>query len=234
MVNTAIILAGGLGTRLKKVNPILPKPLAPVRDRPFLEYLLDYWITQGITRFIISVGYQSQMIIDRFGKSYKGASIQYVVEELALGTGGGLLISSEGLNEPFIALNGDTFFEVDLDELSFYHKKNSSEWTISLFSTVNFQRYMPVELSSNGQIAQMNGKTQKSTYLANGGVYLINPSVLKDFKKIYNKKISLEDELLPKCLLTGKAVYGIEFFGDFIDIGIPEDYHRAQNFFLKN
>ena len=231
MVKTAIILAGGLGTRLKKVNPILPKPLASIQDRPFLEYLLDYWIDQGITRFIMSVCYQSQMIIDQFGRSYKGASIQYRVEELALGTGGGLLISAKGLNEPFIVLNGDTFFEVDLNELYFYHEKNRSEWTISLFRTNNFQRYMPLELSSSGLITKTKRKNQKSTYLANGGVYLISPSALKGFKKIYNKKISLEGELLPKCLKNGKALYGLEFSTSFIDIGIPEDYYRAQEFF---
>jgi len=231
MVKTAIILAGGLGTRLKKVNPILPKPLAPVHDRPFLEYLLDYWINQGISKFILSIGYQNQMIIDRLGVTYKGVCIQYAVEEQALGTGGGLMISSKGLSEPFLVLNGDTFFEVDLNELYFYHEKNSSEWTISLFRTDNFQRYMPVELSSDGQIIQMKGKTNKSTYLANGGVYLINPSALKGFKKIYNIKISLENELLPEFLSTGKALYGLEFSKGFIDIGIPEDYFRAQDFF---
>ena len=71
MVTTAIILAGGLGTRLKKANPILPKPLAPINDRPFLEYLMDYWIEQGISRFILSIGYLSQSIIDHFGKKYR-------------------------------------------------------------------------------------------------------------------------------------------------------------------
>ena len=70
-VTVAIILAGGLGTRLKKVNPILPKPLALINDRPFLEYLMDYWIGQGISRFILSIGYQSQSIIDHFGKKYR-------------------------------------------------------------------------------------------------------------------------------------------------------------------
>ena len=84
MVTTAIILAGGLGTRLKKVNPKLPKPMAPINGRPFLEYLMDYWIEQGISRFVLSIGYLSQSIIDHFGKKYRGTSIDYIIEELPL------------------------------------------------------------------------------------------------------------------------------------------------------
>ena len=75
-VRTAIILAGGLGTRLKKTVPNLPKPMAPIRDRPFLEHQMDYWIKQGINRFILSVGYLKDLIIQHFGNTYKGVAIE--------------------------------------------------------------------------------------------------------------------------------------------------------------
>mgnify|MGYP000221008503 FL=1 len=228
MVSTAIILAGGLGTRLKSVNPVLPKPLAPINGRPFLEYLFDYWIAQGISKFILSIGYQSQSIIDHFDQNYRGASIEYVVENSPLGTGGGLLLSATGLSEPFLVLNGDTFFEVDLKDLSSFHDKNKSEWTISLFRTDNSQRYMPIEISSDGIIIKIKETNKQTSYLSNGGVYLINPSVIKNLYKHANKKISLEDVLLPESFSTGVHLYGLECFGDFIDIGIPEDYYRAK------
>ena len=234
MVNTAIILAGGLGSRLKKVNPILPKPLAPINGRPFLEFLLDYWIDQGITRFILSIGYQGQMIIDHLGSKYQSAFIEYVKEESPLGTGGGLLISIKKINEPYIVLNGDTFFEVDLKGLFNFHEKNNSDWTISLFKTNNVKRYTPLSVSPNGRIINIKANENKSGCLANGGTYLINPSVLKKLNKPLNVKISLEEELLPELLLSGHALYGLECFGDFIDIGVPEDYYRATSFFMNH
>ena len=92
---TAVILAGGLGTRLRSIIPNLPKPMAPIGDRPFLEYQLDYWIAQGVNRFVLSVGYRHQVIIDYFGNSYKGVEVDYVIEQKPLGTGGALLLAAE-------------------------------------------------------------------------------------------------------------------------------------------
>ncbi len=135
MVTTAIILAGGLGIRLKKVVQDLPKPMALIRGRPFLEYQMDFWISQGVTKFILSVGYLKQTIIDHFGDSYLTASIDYIVEDEPLGTGGALLLASQGLKETFLLLNGDTFFEVDLNNLIAFHKKQQSELTLSLFKS---------------------------------------------------------------------------------------------------
>ena len=232
MVTTAIILAGGLGTRLKKVNPKLPKPMAPINGRPFLEYLMDYWIEQGISRFVLSIGYLSQSIIDHFGKKYRETAIDYIIEDLPLGTGGGLLMSAKGLVEPFLVLNGDTFFEVDLKVLTAFHEKNKSEWTISLFSTTNLERYMSIEITKTGKILKMKVNNNQSSYVANGGVYLINPLALKNMDKPQHKIISLEDELLPEFISSAGALYGLECFGSFIDIGIPEDYYRATDILL--
>src|SRR5262245_49936719 len=119
----AIVLAGGLGTRLRATIGDIPKPLAPVRGRPFLEYLLAYWIGQGVTSFILSVGYRSEMITGHFGASFRGAAIDYAVEDRPLGTGGGLLLATTRLaaDDPFLVLNGDTYFEVPLAALLKFH-----------------------------------------------------------------------------------------------------------------
>ena len=228
MVTTAIILAGGLGTRLKKVVPDLPKPMALIRERPFLEYQMDFWISQGVTKFILSVGYLNHIIIDHFGDSYHTASINYFVEDDPLGTGGALLFAAQGLTETFLVLNGDTFFEVDLNNLIAFHKKQQSELTLSLFKSNQLGRYMGVDLEDNGEILSLQSGGNELTLLANGGVYLVNPSALKRLNDKPYTKSSLENDLLPKFISLGVGLYGFESSGKFIDIGVPEDYYRAQ------
>jgi D-glycero-alpha-D-manno-heptose 1-phosphate guanylyltransferase len=228
MVTTAIILAGGFGTRLQKVVQDLPKPMALIRGRPFLEYQMDFWISQGVTKFILSVGYLKQTIIDHFGDSYNTASINYSVEDEPLGTGGALLLAAQGLTETFLVLNGDTFFEVNLKNLIAFHKKQQSELTLSLFKSNQLGRYMGVDLEDNGEILSLQSGGNELTLLANGGVYLVNPSALKKLNDKPYTKSSLENDLLPKFISLGGGLYGLESSGKFIDIGVPEDYYRAQ------
>ena len=226
-VRVAIILAGGLGTRLRGTVPGLPKPMAPIRNRPFLEHQMDYWIKQGINRFILSVGYLKDLIIQHFGNTYKGVPIEYAIEHEPLGTGGGLLLAEKGLTEPFLVLNGDTFIEVDLDNLYEFHLERKSEWTFSLFRTSQFERYMGMDVSPNGEILSLKSESKKSSGLANGGVYLIEPSALNSLAFKAGDKASLEDELLPNFISNGGVLYGKECKGKFIDIGVPEDYYQA-------
>ena len=228
MISTAIVLAGGLGTRLKGVLKGLPKPMAPIRDRPFLEYQMDFWIDQGISKFILSVGYLNQTISSYFGDSYRSAQIKYVQENTPLGTGGGLLMAAKNLVEPFLLLNGDTFFEVDLNDLCLFHNKHNAEWTMSLFRSKDLDRYMGVDLEDNGEILSLQSGGNELTLLANGGVYLVNPSPLKRLNYKPYTKSSLENDLLPKFISLGVGLYGFESSGKFIDIGVPEDYYRAQ------
>lgn len=226
-MTTAIILAGGMGTRLRSAVPDLPKPMAPVSGRPFLEYLLDYWIGQGVNRFVVSVGYMKEVIMDHFGSSYRATQLTYAVEEEPLGTGGGLLLAAHGLSEPFLVLNGDTFFEVELDALLNFHAKHASEWTFSLFRANEVGRYMGMEVNADGEIVSLKSGMGEPRRLANGGVYLINPSVLAKTKLDQGQKLSLEDDLLPVFMTQGGKLYGLEFPGSFIDIGLPDDYFRA-------
>ena len=228
MISTAIILAGGLGTRLKGVLKGLPKPMAPIRNRPFLEYQMDFWIDQGISRFILSVGHLNQKISSHFGDSYRSVQINYVQENTPLGTGGGLLMAAKNLAEPFLLLNGDTFFEVDLNDLFLFHNEHNAEWTMSLFRSKDLDRYMGVGLAKTGEILVLKSEESQIDLLVNGGVYLINPSAISRLNLNPGIKSSLEDQLLPSFLSLGGKLFGIECYGKFIDIGVPEDYYRAQ------
>src|SRR5512135_2706910 len=172
-VTTAIILAGGLGTRLRRTVPDLPKPMAPVSGRPFLEYQMDYWIAQGISHFILSVGYRHEDIMNHFGNRYQDASVEYCIEETPLGTGGGVLLAAEkiGHNQPFLLLNGDTYFAVDLKTLDEFSRANKADWTFSLFRTSEEGRYMGMDVSPQGRILELKSGTGQPDRLANGGVY---------------------------------------------------------------
>ncbi len=228
MVKTAIILAGGLGTRLKKTVPNLPKPMAPINGRPFLEYQMDFWIEQGINRFILSVGYLKHIIIEHFGDSYQNCSIEYAAENNALGTGGAMLLASTCLTEPFLVLNGDTYIELDLNNFYDFHIKKKSQLTLSLFKTSNLERYMGVNIDSDKRIVSLIHINNSSNYcMANGGVYLVEPSLLSLLKYNLGIKLSLEDELLPNIIENGGRVFGSETNGKFIDIGLPEDYLKS-------
>ncbi len=228
-VNTAIILAGGLGTRLRSVVSELPKPMANVSGRPFLEHLMDYWLAQGVTRFILSVGYQSDIITAHFGPHYRHARIDYAIESEPLGTGGGFFYALREVDETVLVLNGDTFFSVALDELADFHKSHASSWTFSLFRTDYNGRYMGMKVAENGVISAFKSNDTEPGRLANGGVYLVEPSAIKQSSFHIGAKFSLEDELLPELLTQGIQFYGMECSGRFIDIGIPEDYFRAAN-----
>jgi D-glycero-alpha-D-manno-heptose 1-phosphate guanylyltransferase len=225
---SAVILAGGLGTRLRSVVSDVPKPMAPVGGRPFLEYQLDYWINQGITRFVLSVGYRHEAITGYFGSHYKDVQLEYVIEEQPLGTGGGVLLAAAKLNQdtPFLLLNGDTYFEADWNVLDTFAVGNEADWCFSLFKTSEKGRYMGIGLSAHGRITSLKSGIEQGHRLANGGVYWVHPRALSGAWRS-GEKLSLEDDLFPQALAAGRRLFGIEFCGTFIDIGVPDDYHRA-------
>lgn len=225
MITSAIILAGGLGTRLRSVVADVPKPMAPVNGKPFLEYLLDYWYNQGIFHFVISVGYRHEIITSHFGARYKNATIEYAIEKTPLGTGGGFLLASDHLGDDsaFLLLNGDTYFPINLAALERFAQSRKADWCFSLFQTHDTNRYMAMEMTTEGKIVSLRRKGQG---LANGGVYWVNRTILKDFPNRM-EKISLEDEILEQLLIKRNNIYGTEFQESFLDIGIPQDYYRA-------
>jgi D-glycero-alpha-D-manno-heptose 1-phosphate guanylyltransferase len=226
-VTTAIILAGGLGTRLRSVLPDLPKPMAPVNGRPFLEHLMDYWINQGVDTFILSVGYKREVIIDHFGSSYRSVPIHYSVENIPLGTGGALLLAARDLTEPLIVLNGDTFFAVSITELISFHRSKSADLSLSLFRTDDQQRFGGVQIDDMGALNSIGGESLGPRMLANGGAYFISPELIMNAGYSEVEACSLEKDLIPKFLAQGRKVFGAPFSGRFIDIGIPSDFIRA-------
>ncbi len=229
MTLPAIILAGGLGTRLKSAVPDLPKPMAPINGRPFLEYQLDYWMGQGVSRFVLSVGYKRESIMSHFGARYREAKIEYAVEETPLGTGGGLLQAAQMLapTQPFLVLNGDTFFEVPLIQLEQIHTTYRSGWTIALFKASEPNRYGKITCAADGRIETFTNEKAAPGDYANGGIYLLASDALANLQP--GKPTSLEQEILPGFIARGGRCFGMPHDGQFFDIGLPHDYYQAAN-----
>lgn len=225
-----IILAGGLGTRLRSAVSDVPKCLAPINGRPFLGYLLDYLERSNLVRrVVLSVGYKREMIRDWIGEMEMKYSFQFVwsVEEEPLGTGGGIRKALSEVKTPdVLILNGDTFFDVDLHELHRRHQEGSKALTLALKPMRDFDRYGSVELDPNtGTILAFNEKAYRKEGMINGGVY-----VMKVDAPIFGglpERFSFEKAVLePQC--QRKQLLGVVQEGYFIDIGVPEDYLRAQ------
>lgn len=225
-----IILAGGLGTRLRSVVSEVPKCMAPVSGKPFLWYLLKYLTRYDVNRVILSVGYLREVIF-KWIDEVKGEfpfEFDYAVEEEPLGTGGGIkLAMSKVKGDEAVILNGDTFFDVDLNQLiDAHHAQAWAMISISLKPMKNFDRYGTVLTDETGRIIRFNEKQPCKEGIINGGVYVLNND-----RTIYfnlSSQFSFETEVLQKkCGETG-YLYGVIQDGYFIDIGIPEDYQRAQ------
>lgn len=229
-----IILAGGLGTRLRSEVKDVPKCMAPVAGKPFLWYLLtDLKKYKEITRVILSVGYLREVIFewiptvqDEFPFSF-----DYAIEEEPLGTGGGIRLAMGMVTEDeAIILNGDTYFDVDLNTLVATHKSHTdAKLTIALKPMKDFDRYGTVTTDSDGRILKFNEKQPCKEGEINGGIYCLS----KD-ERIFEglpKKFSFETAVMQeKCGETG-CLFGVVQNGYFIDIGIPDDYHRADKEF---
>ena len=230
----AIILAGGLGTRLRSVISDLPKPMAPVAGQPFLHYIFLYLQKQGITDVVLSVGYKSEVIKEFLGDKYAGINIRYAVENEPLGTGGGIRQAMSLIDSDAYVLNGDTFFDVDLKDLYEFYTMRSSDIALALKRMHHFDRYGTVEIGNQDRVLQFQEKRYKAEGLINGGVYVINKNLFKKVEEIedtiLSQRFSFEKDILEKHLLP-LHYQGKEFGGYFIDIGIPEDYERAQTDF---
>ena len=228
MAKQAVILSGGFGTRLAHVVSDVPKPMAPIKNKPFLEYIIGQLQNHGFDSFVFLTGYKSE-IIENYFKDLPNT--RFVKEETALGTGGAILNAFEFLNDNFYVINGDTFFDIDFSILEEFGKNKPC--TIALRYTDNISRYGFVEIDKNFEISSFTEKgnlpKNRIDGYINGGIYRIEKSVLKRFLDEFSVQfISLETEIFPK-LLKNKELFGLPVGGCFIDIGIPEDYYKAQN-----
>lgn len=226
-ITEAIILAGGLGTRLRSVVPDLPKCMAPVNGKPFVAYVIDGLRRQGIERFVFALGYKSEAF-DEFLKTVLSEN-EYAVslEDEPLGTGGAVRLAANLTpGENVLVTNGDTLFKADIQEVAAFHESNSAECTLSLKPMKNFDRYGAVELDAESRVKNFKEKQYFAEGMINGGIYLLNVSLFQ--KKPFSEKFSFEKDYLEKYYGYGN-IYGIAQDAYFIDIGIPEDYERAQN-----
>lgn len=221
----AIVLAGGLGTRLKTVLDDIPKPMAPVGNKPFLEYILEYLFKSRIKKIILSVGYKYEVIKKHFGLSYKGIPLIYSIENEPLGTGGAIKKALEKVDgENVLILNGDTFFTIDINEFLLKHEELKSDITIALKPMNNFDRYGSVILK-NERIVEFKEKQFCIEGIINGGIYVLKTNVLDSFEE--NIKFSFEKDVLENKLYEFN-INGFISNNYFIDIGIPSDYYKAQ------
>lgn len=219
-----IILAGGFGTRLSTVVKDVPKPMAPINGKPFLHFIFKELQQQQIQKVVLSVGYLKEIIQAYFKEEYLGITIEYAIEEVPLGTGGGIKNALKKIETDAYILNGDTFFDIPLSAL----KNTSADITIALKPMFQFDRYGTVEVDTTQRIISFNEKKYCEHGLINGGVYYFKKSLLEKIKT--EDKFSFEKDILEKHLLD-LQIHGKIFDNYFIDIGIPEDYKKAQEDF---
>jgi NDP-sugar pyrophosphorylase family protein len=227
------ILCGGLGKRLREVSDNMPKPMAQVGGRPFLDIIIDYMANFGFRRFILGLGYKADMIKAYYRKRKKSKlEILFSCEKVPLDTGGAVknakrLISSN----LFLVLNGDSFCKFNPLGFLEFHKQKKSLISILLRKTTKAKDYGEVKVDRFWRILNFNEKNAKAKKcLINAGVYLFD-------KKIFNlmprlSKFSLEFEFFPR--MAKKKIFGYPYSGFFIDIGTPERYSQAIKYFLKN
>ena len=221
----AVVLAGGLGTRLRAVVPDLPKPLAPVAGRPFLSILLDQLDAQGFSRVILSVGYRHELIRAALGERYRGIELVYAVEDRPLGTGGAIRLAARQCRagEVFV-LNGDSYVAVDLAAMREAHLASHTQLTICAVAVADAGRYGRV-LIKDGRVAGFAEKGAHGAAMINAGVYLFAPELVlgTDLPEAF----SFERDFLERRLGQLRPL-AFTTSGAFIDIGVPEDYARAE------
>ncbi|MEO6814388.1 MAG: nucleotidyltransferase family protein [Ginsengibacter sp.] len=231
MIKEVIILAGGLGTRLRSVVADIPKCMAPVAGKPFLHYLINFLQKNGIENYIFSVGYLHEIIEVYLYENHSDISYQFSLEKEPMGTGGGIKLACDKTSQANVLIcNGDTLYKINLKELSTFHLNKDAACTLSLKPMINFDRYGVVELNENNSIKSFKEKQFYQSGLINGGVYAIN--VDRFLKENLPEKFSFEKDYLEINANTmgnkNPKLFGNIQDNYFIDIGIPEDYERAK------
>lgn len=226
-IKEAIILAGGLGTRLRSAVPDLPKCMAPVNGKPFLSYVIHHLQSQGITHFIFSLGYKSEAIIDFLAKDFHSLLFKISLEDEPLGTGGAIKKACKIAKENCALIaNGDTLYKIDVEKVAGVHCLSGASCSLNLKPMVNFDRYGVVELDNHCIIKSFKEKQHYNSGLINGGVYALHTHKFLD--ENLPEKFSFETDYLEK-FYQKRRMFGVIQDEYFIDIGIPEDFERAQS-----
>lgn len=221
----AIVLAGGFGTRLREVVPDVPKPMAPIAGRPFLEILLSALSCKGFKRVVLSLGFMADKISSHFGAQFAGMDLSYVVEERPLGTGGAVRLSLSHCHQDHVYIfNGDTFLDLDIGALEQHWQLHQLPIIVGrkVADTARYGRLLVAE----GRVQGFSEKGQAGPGLINAGCYVLGRNQLDSFP--LNTQFSLEADYLASAV----TIQPFDLFstdGQFIDIGIPEDFKLAQS-----
>ncbi len=225
---TAVVLAGGLGTRLRPVISDRPKILADVNGRPFIAYLLDQLEAQGVTTAVISTGYLADLVAETLGTVHGRMQLLHSREDSPLGTGGGLRLAlSSCAAETLLVLNGDSYVHADLEAFATWRAAASYRAALLLVEAADSSRYGTVSLAADDRIVRFEEKRAAGPGMINAGVYLLSREVVADIP--VGRSVSLEQEVFPNLIPQG--LYGYPCRAPFLDIGLPETYGRAAAFF---
>ncbi len=227
-IRQAALLVGGRGTRLGALTEAMPKPLAPVAGRPFLDWQIEEVARHGFGRITLLAGYKAEQIVERYaGRTIRGAQIEVLVEPELLGTAGCLKLFREHFDERFLLLNGDTLFSINLLDLHLHASDAQGRQalaTLALRRTAPGGRYGTVDLAADGRVTGFLERSPDRSGPINGGIYVLDRRVV-DW--IGDGPVSLEAAVFPKLAEAG-LLRGALYDAEFIDIGIPEDLERAQ------
>lgn len=228
---TAVLLAGGLGTRLRPIVSDKPKILADICNRPFVTFLLDQLIMAGIRDVVLCTGYMADKIYEKLGDTYKGLRLMYSKEDTPLDTGGALRLALPYIKSDFaLVMNGDSFVNVKVaDYIDWFFKKKCPA-SLLLTKVSDTRRFGTVHVNKNGCLFSFNEKgANSSSGWINAGVYLIQKSLIATIPE--GIPFSLEREFFPR--LVDQGLYGFQSEGEFIDIGTPETFALAEEFFIS-
>lgn len=227
----AVVLAGGLGTRLQSVVADRPKVLAPVGGRPFLTYLLDQIADAAIQRVVLSTGHLAEQFAMVIGDRYRDIQLTYAHEEQPLGTGGAIRFACGFADaNQLLVMNGDSYCDVDLSEYVAWHLDGHHDVSLMLAKVNDTSRYGTVEIEADRRITAFIEKRPEPTagYI-NAGIYLLRRPMLE---RIPEGRSSIERDVFP-VWLRERPIMGWVSDGGFIDIGIPSDYERSHEFMAQ-
>ena len=228
---TAVILAGGLGTRLRCVVSSNPKVLAEVGGRPFLSYLLEQLASASVRDAVLCTGYLGEQIEAEFGNSFGNMHLIYSREKSPLGTAGSIKLALPLLkSNPVLIMNGDSYCEVDIQNFYQRHIRQKADASLLLTKVANTERFGQVDLDDDGAVVSFREKNQdRGSGWINAGLYLLGYRLLRTIPN--DRAVSLEKEMFPKWIDQG--LYGYRAQGRFLDIGTPESYRTAESFFAE-
>ena len=231
----AVILVGGLGTRLKPLSINTPKAMMPVVNAPFLEYVIRRLGRHDVKHIVLAISHLPQPIMDFLGDGSRfGVRIDYTIEEKALGTAGAVKNAEKYLDEPFLALNGDVFTDLDITAMTAMHRQRRAMITIALTPVEDPSSYGLIETDNDGRIRRFLEKPKAeeiTTDMINAGTYILEPEVLRHIPP--DTKFSFEHDVFPPLLQQGKPVYAFPSGCYWMDIGTPQKYHQLNRDLLS-